>query len=284
VIQMSETGKEKAAQSSALSKPFSGKRIFVCGKGGSGKSSIVALMANVLHNEGYRVMVLDGDASNPGGMARLMFGLKTGPKPLIDFFGGREKVECPVDNPAPLTRQSDTTPVTENNIHLTEIPREYFIEKDEMVLFQVGKIKQFCEGCDGPMSKVTRDFIVAGDWVTLIDVEAGIEHFGRGVEKNVDIVLVVADPTFESFLIAEKVSGFCRDMGKEMAWAIVNKVQSEETESVMIDELKKKKANTIGKVHHDPEIGKTGLMGTSLGKCEALEDVRKIIERLEKVV
>jgi CO dehydrogenase maturation factor len=281
---MSETSKEKTAKSSALSKPFSGKRIFVCGKGGSGKSSIVALMANVLHNEGYRVMVLDGDASNPGGMARLMFGLKTGPKPLIDFFGGREKVECPVDNPAPLTRQSDTTPVTEDNIHLTEIPQEYFIKKDEMVLFQVGKIKQFCEGCDGPMSKVTRDFIVAGDWVTLIDVEAGIEHFGRGVEKNVDIVLVVADPTFESFLIAEKVSGFCRDMGKEMAWAILNKVQSEEIESVMIDELKKKKANTIGKVHYDPEIGKTGLMGTSLGKCEALEDVRKIIERLEKVV
>lgn len=48
-------------------------------------------------------MVLDGDASNPGGLARLMFGSKTGPKPLIDFFGGREKVECPVDNPASLT-------------------------------------------------------------------------------------------------------------------------------------------------------------------------------------
>ncbi len=281
---MSETGEEKTVKRPELSKPFSGKRIFVCGKGGSGKSSVVALMANVLHSEGYRVMVLDGDASNPGGLARLMFGLKAGPEPLIEFFGGREKVECPVDNPAPLTRQSDTIPLTEKNIDLTEIPHEYFIKKDEIVLFQVGKIEKFCEGCDGPMSKVTRDFIVTGDWVTLIDVEAGIEHFGRGVEKNVDIVLVVADPTFESFLIAEKVSDFCGEMGKEMAWTILNKVQSEEMESVMIDELKKKKANIIGKVHYDPEIGKMGLMGTSLGKCEALEDVKKIIERLEEAV
>ncbi|MCF6148724.1 MAG: adenylyl-sulfate kinase [Candidatus Kuenenia sp.] len=278
---MIKTKKEKTVTSSESCKQFSGKRIFVCGKGGSGKSSIVALMANVLHNERYKVMVLDGDASNPGGLARLMFGLKRGPKPLIELFGGREKVECPVDNPAPLTRLNDTIPVTEKNIEVTEIPSEYFIEKDEIILFQVGKIKTACEGCDGPMSKVTRDFIVTGDWVTLIDVEAGIEHFGRGVEKNIDIILVVVDPTFESFLIAEKVFHFCKELGKEMAWTILNKVQSEEMESVMIDELKKKKTGIIGTVHYDSGIGKTGLMGTALGKCEALEEVKCIVETLE---
>jgi len=90
----------------------SGKRLLVCGKGGSGKSSIVALMANVLSDRGYKVLVLDGDASNPGGLARLLFGSKKSPKPLIEFFDGRKKVECPVDNPAPLTRQDDTFPIT----------------------------------------------------------------------------------------------------------------------------------------------------------------------------
>ena len=67
--------------------------MLVCGKGESGKSSIVALMAYVLHDKGYKVMVLDGDASNPGGLARLMFGLKVGP-PYGHCFsragGGRE--------------------------------------------------------------------------------------------------------------------------------------------------------------------------------------------------
>jgi hypothetical protein len=53
------------------------------------------------------------------------------------------------------------------------------------------------------------------------------------------------------------------------------KVQSEEMESAMIDELKKKKAISMGKVYDHFVIGKTGLRGTSLGKCKALEDVRK---------
>lgn len=109
-----------------------------------------------------------------------MFGVKRSPKPLIEFFGGRTRVECPVDNPAPLTRKDDTLPITERNIDLDEIPSEYFFQKEGIVLFQVGKIKEACEGCDGPMSKVTRDFIVKGGQVTLIDIEAGLEHFGRG--------------------------------------------------------------------------------------------------------
>lgn len=273
---------EKREKGSKFTEPFAGKRIIVCGKGGSGKSSVVALMADVLHSKGYKVIVLDGDASNPGGLARLMFGLKAGPKPLIEFFGGRERVECPVDDPTPLTRQNDTIPIIERNMDLSEIPPEYFIEREEMVLFQVGKIQKACEGCDGPMSKVTRDFIVKGEQVTLIDVEAGIEHFGRGVERNVDMVLVVADPNAESFFIAEKVSNLCREMEKKKIWIVMSKVRSEEMESIMTKELKKRKANIVGIVHYDSEVEKAGLMGTPIGKCKASDDVKIIIERLEE--
>jgi len=275
---------EKTDQVSESRKSFSGMRLLVCGKGGSGKSSFVALMSHVLRDRGYKIVVLDGDASNPGGLAGLMFGLKRGPKPLIEFFGGRKSVECPVDNPQPLTRLDDTSAVTEKNIDLSEIPREYFVQKGNIVLFQAGKIKEAFEGCDGPMSKVNRDFIVKGDYVTLIDVEAGIEHFGRGVEKNVDIVIVITDPTFESFSIAEKVAKLCSEMDIERVWTILNKVQSKELESLMIEALKKKKVEILGLVHYDPEILKAGLMGTPLGRCEAAEDVKRIIERLEETV
>jgi CO dehydrogenase maturation factor len=281
---MFSTGNEEKAPGYKVKPSLIGKRILVCGKGGSGKSSIVALLANALSARGYKVMVLDGDASNPGGLARLMFGTKTGPKPLIEFFGGREKVECPVDNPAPLTRMGDMVSIAENNMDLAEIPTEYFLEKDGTLLFQVGKIERSCEGCDGPMSKVTRDFILRGDRVTLIDVEAGIEHFGRGVEKNVDVVLVVADPTYESILIAEKVNNFSREMGKRMVWAILNKVQSEEMHAVMQEELNKKGVNIIGTLHFDHELIDAGLMGRPLVQHVVSEDVRLIVEGLEKAV
>ena len=155
---MQQISEEKMDQVSESRKPFSGMRLLVCGKGGSGKSSFVALMSHVLHGRGHKLVVLDGDASNPGGLGRLMFGLKRGPRPLIEFFGGRKNVECPVDNPEPLTRLNDTWAVTEKNIDLSEIPPEYFVQKGNIVLFQVGKIKEAFKGCDGPMSKVNRDF------------------------------------------------------------------------------------------------------------------------------
>jgi CO dehydrogenase maturation factor len=259
-------------------------RILTCGKGGCGKSSFVTLMSHILHDRGYKVVVLDGDASNPGGLARLMFGLKSGPEPLIEFFGGRGRVECPVDDPEPLTRVNEASPVTEEQIALSEIPPEYSVERGGIVLFQAGKIEEAYEGCDGPMSKVNRDFIVKGDYVTLIDVEAGIEHFGRGVERNVDIVIVVADPTFESFAIAEKVTRLCSEMGIERVYSILSKVENAEMESFMMKALKKAKADILGAIHCDPGVLKAGLTGTPIGKCEALKDVERIVDQLEKRV
>ena len=104
-----------------------GKRILVCWKCGIGKSTIITLLANALSKKNYEVVVLDWDASNPGGLARLLFGLKEGVKPLIDFFGGREKVECPVDDPSILTRLNDEIPITKKLINISEIPKNYYV-------------------------------------------------------------------------------------------------------------------------------------------------------------
>ncbi|KPJ51676.1 MAG: ATP-binding protein, partial [Dehalococcoidia bacterium DG_18] len=41
-------------------------KIAVCGKGGSGKSAIVTLLAKGLREKGYKVLVVDSDESNSG--------------------------------------------------------------------------------------------------------------------------------------------------------------------------------------------------------------------------
>jgi CO dehydrogenase maturation factor len=269
---------------SKLDRPLSGMRVLVCGKGGSGKSSMLALMARVLDARGYQVLALDGDASNPGGLARLLSGLEQGPKPLIDFFGGRTCVTCPVDDPSPLTRKGDTAALPGNKIALGEIAPDYFSREGNVTLFQVGKICRAYEGCDGPMSKVTRDFVVQGEAVTLIDVEAGIEHFGRGMERNVDAVLVVVDPSFESFSIAERVRDLCGEMDIENVWAVLNKVESDEMEYQMKKALDERMVGVLGLVNHDPEIVQAGLAGTRLGPCEATKEILEIMERFEAVV
>lgn len=258
------------------------KRILVCGKGGSGKSSIVSLLGNELTTQKYKVILLDADASNPGGLFRLLTdGKKGSPKPLIDFFGGRKKVICPSDDPSTLTRIDNRLPITESGIKLSEIPKKYSIKKNNLTLFQIGKIQQACEGCDGPMSKVARDFIVKDNFVTLIDMEAGIEHFGRGVEQNVDIILIIVDPTFESFIIAEIISKMSSYMGIKNVWAVLNKVDSKKTDSTMQNELKKREINYIGSINYDKEIYRAGFEGKKINQCKAEKQILGIIKKLE---
>lgn len=262
-------------------KSLSGQRIIVCGKGGSGKSSLITLMAKAFDRRGYKVVLLDADASNPSGLSRLAFGNDNGPKPLIEFFGGRNRVNCPVDDPSPLTRKENSDPITESPIDLAELPSIYSIQIGNVTLLQTGKIKHANEGCDGPMAKVVRDFIVGGDYVTLIDTEAGIEHFGRGVEQNIDIVFIIVNPVFDAIRIAERVSLLCKTLGIPRVWAIINAVQSKKMENVMINELKQRNIKVLGTIKHDSEIQLAGLNGTSIGKCKAMQNMAEIIMEFE---
>lgn len=270
-----------------MMKPMIGKRILVCGKGGSGKSTIVALMADVLHKRGYQTLVLDGDASNPEGLIRLMFGggVNSEPKPLLDFFGGIGVVTCPVDDPSPLTRVDDGVPVSEKKVDIArEIPPEYAVKKRGISLFQAGKIETYGQGCDGPIEKVVRDFMVKGEWVSLIDMKAGIEHFGRKIPDTMDMILVVLDPTLESVSIAKRIEGFCKNTGMKNFWLILNKIGSKEMESMMMEKLGELKSSVVGSVSYNPELVQRGLAGGSILTGNTDEDVEKIVDGLERSV
>lgn len=294
---------EVSGGTSGLIKPLSGMRILICGKGGCGKSSIVSLMARVLRYKGYDVHVLDADSSNPG--LYRMLGFMKPPKPLIDFYGGKffsgGRVTCPVDDPEPLVK---------GKIGLDEIPSKYYEKKRGITFFRTGKIETAYEGCDGPEDKIARDFIVPGKQVTLVDIKAGLEHFGRGVEINVDAVITVVDPTSISFQLAERIKKMVEEMksgispathhledpedvekAKELAksakikysWVVLNKV-TDETELMMIKELSKREIEPIGSVRYDPELLKSSLEGFPLRESGTKKDVEKIVNRLEGLV
>jgi CO dehydrogenase nickel-insertion accessory protein CooC1 len=81
------------------------------------------------------------------------------------------------------------------------------------------------------------------------------------------------------------VNKLCRSMGIKKVWSILNKVQSEEIKSLMVKELKKRKVKILGSVHDDPALMEVGLSGTPISGCfKAREDIRRIIEKLEKMV
>ena len=66
-------------------------KISVCGKGGSGKSTVVSLLANAAQARGFRTLVVDSDESNSG-LFR-MLGFANPPPPLITLVGGKEGIK-----------------------------------------------------------------------------------------------------------------------------------------------------------------------------------------------
>ena len=179
------------------------KKISVCGKGGSGKSTIVALLADAIRERGYQVLVVDSDESNPG--LYRMLGLERRPKPLLELVGGRKNVFTTFSR----EREAPQNVLAQEEIPITDIPRQYLAERDGMRLICVGKVLQSLEGCACPMGALSREFLkrlsLQEDEMAIVDMEAGVEHLGRGVGTSLDGVLIVVEPSLDSLELAEKI-------------------------------------------------------------------------------
>jgi len=249
------------------------KKIAVCGKGGAGKSTIVALIANALRSKGYSVLVIDTDESNPG-LYRL-FGLDKEPKPLMTLLSRF---------PSRSRRKSDSKWLQREQITIPDIPAQYLLNRDGLKLLTVGKIQDPFQGCACSIADMTRDLmgklVVGEKEIVLVDMEAGIESFGRGVERNVDTVLVIVEPSFESMTLAEKICYMAEGMGIVRVKAILNKVPSEKVEQKMIEELNKRSVKSLGTVYFDPQLNEAGFEGAPLGDSKATGDIQTIITLL----
>ena len=158
-------------------------KICVCGKGGSGKSTIVALLADGFKRHGKNVVVLDSDESNAS--LFWMLGFDRPPRPLMDLLGGKKNVQQKMLARFTSGDEEPTMTIWEmEKLPVREIPTDYIIGNQDLKLVSTGKIHQSMEGCACPMGTVTREFLkklqLTPDEITVVDMEAGIEHFGRG--------------------------------------------------------------------------------------------------------
>ncbi len=254
------------------------KKISVCGKGGSGKSSVVTLLANGMRERGYRVLVVDSDESNPG--LYRMLGFEKRPNPLLGLVGGKKNVFRTFSEES----EPSQSILTQEEIRIADLPPQYIVKTDGIGMVCIGKILQSLEGCACPMGALSREFLkrlrLQEDEVAIVDMEAGIEHFGRGVETSIDSVLIVVEPSFDSLELAEKINTLATEVGMDNTWTILNKVMSEEITLKLRDELEKKGISVIGSIGYDPDIFQSGLEGRPLQGSEAEKDIGKILDQL----
>jgi CO dehydrogenase maturation factor len=248
------------------------QKMVIAGKGGVGKSTVVTLMANALMNEGYNMLVMDTDESNPG--LYRMFGFNKEPKPLMTLLSRFSEGES----------EPNTEWITREEINIDDIPSEYVLARDGLRFIAVGKIEDPFQGCACSMADVTRDLIgklvLRDKEVVLVDMEAGIESFGRGVERSADTVLIIVEPSFESMALAAKIGYMAEGMGIRRIGAILNKVPSAKVKNRMITELSQKEVKTLGTIYYDPKVSEAGFEGTAPGYSKATDDIKEIIDLL----
>lgn len=290
---------------------LAGTRIGIFGKGGSGKSTFTVLAARALREKGYRVVILDADSTNLGMPAAL--GLDEVPDPLMDHFGGLAfsggRITCPVDDPTLLEGR---------DLLLEEIPDRYHASSPEGIVYlEGGKMGRLGvgAGCDGPIAKIARDLQVrtAEDPqpVMLLDFKAGMEDSIRGVLTGLDWGLLVVDPSITSVRLAAEMMQMAADIQAgarpatahledpnlvEMAESlfrgarirglsvVLNRVGDEQTDTFLREALEEDDIRPSGSIGEYPEIARAWLRGEELRSPEALEEVTKVMSRVETEV
>jgi CO dehydrogenase maturation factor len=249
-------------------------KIIISGKGGSGKSTISALLALALKNLCFSVLLVDADESNEGLHRQLGISY---PVPLLDSLGGKKGFRKITTAAFPQT--AHTMPF-KDNMRIKEIPGNCIAEADGIKLLVIGKIRDFGEGCACPMGALSRMFLSKLDLekneIVIVDAAAGVEHFGRRIDADCDMILCIVDPTYESFLLARKMHDMAGKAEVDIFF-VLNKVDEK-----ILDVMKKNVAvdKLIAIIPYMPDLFIDNLEGITLKKsCHEIEPVCQLIEK-----
>ena len=220
----------------------------------------------------YKVLVIDSDESNFGLHRHL--GLEL-PEDFTRYWGGTRGV---LDK-MPRGGQQQ---LFEKKWGLEDIPEEYLTEKDNIKLLAIGKIHDVGEGCACPMAMLAREFLENlqlndNSELAIGDTDAGIEHFGRGVERGVDIIIMVVDPSYESIQLAHKINSLAETISKPI-YFVLNKVKAEIKDNLTNAVPSNK---VIGIMPNNKEIFSSGLLGKEIDvKIEELDRLSEILTNI----
>jgi len=246
----------------------------VCGKGGSGKSSVSVLMARALSRK-RKVYLIDSDESNV--LLPKLLGVKP-PKPIVEYLGGKKSIfsKGEVNIVNALAKAG-------KGIKLENLPTEYVSSSMEGIkLVTIGKVRNFGEGCACPLNFVTKtllkNLVLNDDEIVLVDTDAGIEHVGRGVEEGCDTILAVVDPTAEALMLAKILKETFQNLNKKF-WLVLNKATSRITELIK-EKAKEMDLEINGVIRFDEEIFESCMEGGLLNAKEALSDMEGILKTI----
>jgi CO dehydrogenase maturation factor len=253
-------------------------KIAVTGKGGVGKTTIVALVGRVLKDLGNGVLFIDAD---PDMNLATVLGVPPDIRitPIIELQDLiAERTGVTKNTPAPLFRM---------NPKVDDIPDTYAIDYRGFKLMVMGTIQKGGGGCACPENAFLKSLlnylvIARNEWV-LLDMEAGIEHLGRGTAIGVDHMLVVVEPNGTSTETARRIRRLADDLLIKSLQVVGNKITGPDDEAYIREELRD--FNILGFVPFTDVIRRISLKKTSPFdvESESLKPIEDIVASLTHI-
>jgi CO dehydrogenase maturation factor len=197
-------------------------KIAITGKGGVGKTTLAALLAHVYAEEGRRVLAIDAD---PAASLAFALGLPDDLAAQITPIAEMNELIFERTGAQPGT----TGGYFRLNPRVDDIPDRFSALYRGIRLLRLGTVKMGGAGCICPESALLRNLVthllVARDEVVILDMEAGVEHLGRGTAQAVDAFLIVVEPSRRSLSTARQIHKLALDIGVTRVYLVGNKVQ-----------------------------------------------------------
>ena len=247
-------------------------KIAVSGKGGVGKTLVSGTLASYFAQKGFKVMAIDADPS-PNLALTLGIPVEEANK-IVPISENAELLESKTktDFPGVFKLHFTVDDIIEDN----GMKSPYGVN-----LLVMGTVKSAGSGCACGANAVVRELlrylIVDRDEIVVVDMEAGVEHMGRGTASQVDIMIIVADSSRKSLEIAKKLSGFAHQAGINNVFVVGNRIRDPEEKELINDFTEKNGLPLLALIPYDDTVVKADRVGEApLKYAETSESVKAI--------
>ena len=200
-------------------------KIAISGKGGTGKTTLAALLAQHYADQDRDVLAVDADPSP----------CLAGALGLPDDL--RKKLHPISEMDALIEERTGAKPGASGgfftlNPRVDDLPERFSVTHKGVRLLEMGSVDLGGSGCICPESAMLKTLfthlLFRDDEVLIIDMYAGVEHLGRATVDFVDAMIIVVEPTQRSLSTAAQIKTLSKDIGLERLWLVGNKIRTEE--------------------------------------------------------
>jgi CO dehydrogenase maturation factor len=254
-------------------------KIAVSGKGGVGKTLIAAGLARGFAERGLKTMAIDAD---PSPNLALTLGLSTEEaRKIVPISENKELVESKTG--------TGYSGVFRLSFTVDDVVHEYSVNTPLGVnLIVMGTVRSMGSGCmcaaNAVVRALLRHLIVERDEVVILDMEAGVEHIGRGTASHVDALLIVVDSNLKSLEVAKRIYDLATKAGMKQIFLVGNRVMDVAQKDAIRSFAEKNGLSILSFVPFDARIIEADTRGETPLKQKEIEAVKIIDDICETLI